>query len=952
MTDYPENGVKVFEFVELFESFNLGEVRAAVAGAAEPIDTHPGSPTRPPANVQSLAVAVRAARRDLLAFLGHPAVTADAVKLREAYGLMNTRGFDRARTSLAGVRSHADLPQLTSTTVAHAYSGPVSYSAFILGPPDAEGEPTPVRVNRVIVRGYEGPKVPAADLIALGGFLRAGADRKRLLDNECLYGLGGAEDLVQAIHEYAKLLPPAVTEEVNVIGVRVRLFQRYEERRTGPQQAVGLPGIFATWAGPPRRITAEQRFVALRSAFAHLALGDFLLRRRRVVAGADRDRLSTVYAAAARLVVDSGISPANALRGQVEAHAARQRGKLAAGLNALGLWEGFVPVLRFSALARAAGQAIDELEESAGKALESLRSAEDLIDQELQIAAEVEEEDLRTSIYLSNVELGELQEDKMDEQVALIRDKRRALAAQTAAGLFSRIAENPAKWVAISGAVEATVNFFAQRNELGHQLHMAEIDVDIAGIQREIAETELFIAERRKEHLAQRVEFLNNRKVDADLYLTLADLHEARAFRVLDSAILLAYLAERSLAFARGRELPPTIRFDYWADPDPDRITEPEKLNAVARLNAATIALKADFRDLTRLELELEDDNLQTFQEHISLSEHYPLEFARLLQEGETHFEYSLYQLSKRFPFSHKCRLYAAAVEVDALGPPGGPRGVLEHSGSFLVRQKDATVAGATRLIPTDDQLAEALRQQRIEGRGVASVGGVLYYVLAPDPFVSTLNSPLIPVETPDDMLPAERRRALEGYAPTGLWRFELHNLDELRVADVTMHFGLISGVDTDDLESTVEQLIAEYEADLAENGEPLDKITAFSLRQQFPDAFDELRTGTAVVPLERGDFPGGLANLRFKALVAQALDPSDRGLVGIRIRYGRDEAGYQRERVTVQGGFSEDLDAGPETVPVDDRFPVEGAWRVQLPDPQQVARLGDLRLFVMYSYE
>ena len=133
------------------------------------------------------------------------------------------------------------------------------------------------------------------------------------------------------------------------------------------------------------------------------------------------------------------------------------------------------------------------------------------------------------------------------------------------------------------------------------------------------------------------------------------------------------------------------------------------------------------------------DDNLQTFQEHISLSEHYPLEFARLLQEGEVHFEYSLYQLSKRFPFYYKCRLYGAAVEENETGPPGGPRRARTQRRVPRPGQ-GRDLRDAMRLVPTDAELADALRQQRTEGRGVAQVGGVLIYVLEPDPLVSTLN--------------------------------------------------------------------------------------------------------------------------------------------------------------------------------------------------------------------
>ena len=62
MADFPENGVKVFEFVDLFESFDLGEVRRALERANEPINTHPGSPTRTPADVQRARS--RSGRRD------------------------------------------------------------------------------------------------------------------------------------------------------------------------------------------------------------------------------------------------------------------------------------------------------------------------------------------------------------------------------------------------------------------------------------------------------------------------------------------------------------------------------------------------------------------------------------------------------------------------------------------------------------------------------------------------------------------------------------------------------------------------------------------------------------------------------------------------------------------------------------------------------------------------
>jgi hypothetical protein len=957
MANLPENDVTVFEFFEFFEltkRSSLGDVRAALDNALVAIDSHPGSPTPIPPDVRRRALDVTAARQQLKAFLSHRAVTVELPMLENAYRSMNARRFDVALESLAGVNSHAELPDISAATAEAAYSGPISFHAFIPGPPDSEGEPTTIGVTRTILRGYEGPPIPAADLVALNSFMRAGADRKRLLESECLHGLGGAANLVRAIDGYATLLPAAITDQVDVLGVRVDLFRRYAKRYKGPQQAVALPGICATWARPQsHEITPAQQFVALRSALAHLALGDHLWRLNRVY-GADRDLLGSVYVAATALVAESGISPRNALRGQIQAHAARQRAKLAAGLNALGLWDAFVPPVRYSTLKSVVTEAIEMALAYAGRAREFMDSAQERLGQILDLEGELELERESAEIYKDKVEIAWLEDKKADEQVELIKDQQKALKAQTAGGLFSLVASNaeiviggPPDPRTVAGITETLVNHYARDTELGHQLELAKRDADIAGVQRQIAAAEFTLSERRQEHLRQKLEFERNRRINADMLLYLAEVYEKPAARLLDAAILRAYLAERALAFAKGEEIAPVIRLDYWDNPDPD-LPEPAELDPIVRLTAAVEALKRDFELLKDPVLRAEEGP-DLFQEHISLREHYPLEFARLLQDGEMYFEYSMYMLSKRFPPVYKCRLYDQAVEVHSLGPEGA-RGVLEHAGAFLVRQKD--VREATRLVPRDDELAAALARQRQEGRGVASVGGVLYYVLPPERRLSTLKSALIRAEAPADLAPPELREGLEGYAPTGLWRLELFNLPELRISDITVHLGLLAGVGDRDFESRIKQLIREYEAELALDGEQLDKITEFSLRQQFPDALADLRTGSAAVALDRDQFPDLLANLRFKALVAQALDDNDRGVEGVRLRYAKPDAGFQRERVTQRGGFSENLDADVEILAPADRFPVEGSWRVELIDPRQFARLADVRLFVMYSYE
>ncbi|WP_157940193.1 hypothetical protein [Arthrobacter ruber] len=950
--------MKIFEFVDLFAAANLDEVRTALGDVVRPVDTHPGSVTPVPPDLRGRANDVRAAREELILFLGHSAMTEEAPALQEAYQSILSGKFGPAHRLLGRVHSHRDLPAITPATIDLAFSGPISFGAFIKGGVDAEGEPTIERVTRTICQGYKGPPVSATDIVALNKFFQPGAARKSLLDNEALQGIGTPPRLVEAIHSYALLLPEAATKKVNVLGAEIRLFQHYVAL-TGPRQILALPGVFVTSTGPARGITPVQQFAALRSAFAYLKLGDVLFRRHRILSTENRRLLCEVYEAAVRIVTDSAISPGNALRGQVITHAGRQCRLLRAGLNVLGLSEDFVPVMRWTALQAAADNKFQQLAQAAEGALNSLAAAQSLIGQQMNIVHELNEETLRTGILVDQIAIAGLEEGKSEEQVALIRDQLDVLAAQTMAGWASRISSaitSPQSFVGgalITGFIESSVNHFARSTELGHQLDIAKADVEIAEIRSHIAETELSLSQRRIQHLDQRLNFLTDNRVDADLYLTLAELHERRAARVLDTAILLAYLAERAWSFARGQDAP-LIRFDYWDNPSPDTVGEtPEDLDPLARLNAATDSLSKDLGELHDQDLHMSGDALRTFQIHISLSQHYPLEYARLLQDGETYFEYSLYQLNKDFPFSYMCRIYAVAVQIDATGPASGPRGVLEHTGAFLLRHKD--VRDTTRLVPTELEVRRAREEQRTEGRGVSPVGGVLSYVLEKNPIISTeiFSSPLLPVNAPNDLKPEALREGLEGYGPTGLWRLELHNLEELRIGDITIHFGVVAGVDTGDLETKIEQLVHDYETELAPNGEPLDKISGFSLQELFPDSFGALRTGTASVPLERKHFPASLTNLQFKALVLQATDNNDKGVEGIRLRYGRADANFQRERVSGRGGFSEDLDSEPETLPLDDRFPVEGPWQITLLDGEQAfTQLGDLRLFVMYSYQ
>ncbi len=119
----------------------------------------------------------------------------------------------------------------------------------------------------------------------------------------------------------------------------------------------------ATPSGSPRH-----KFVAIRSAFARLALGDQLFHKR-TLSDQDRQNITGIYDAAVRLLQEKGVSPDNPRRQQVEAHASQQKAKLQRRLNYLGLWDAFVPVQRYSKLEEVAEKQIADAKDAAGRIL-------------------------------------------------------------------------------------------------------------------------------------------------------------------------------------------------------------------------------------------------------------------------------------------------------------------------------------------------------------------------------------------------------------------------------------------------------------------------------------------------------------------------------------------------------------------------------------------------------
>jgi hypothetical protein len=357
-----------------------------------------------------------------------------------------------------------------------------------------------------------------------------------------------------------------------------------------------------------------------------------------------------------------------------------------------------------------------------------------------------------------------------------------------------------------------------QRNQLEHQQRIAETEKEIAENEVLIAQAEIEISKHRIEFYEQKLAFLQNNRLNPDFLYLLAEINERRAERLLEAAIFLAYLFERAIAFFLGKPEIRHIQFDY--------------LDRSGGIFVAAKALRKDFRHVQQEFAQVTQEQFDFFEEIVSLRESYPIQFNRFLQTGEMDFVYSLYRLSKRRPATHQCRLREVGVEVVGLLPPTGFSGTLTHYGRFLVRDKTATLLDpeATRLVPTDEQLAQALEEQRRLGLSVAAVGGVLYYDLDPD--VPELSLEFVSHIPPDSFT----LDLFERHGPTGLWRLEIRDHGQLSISDILLHFAIVSREsDPFALEPKVETLIRSYEAELAE-GDQLDRFSVFSLRQQFPD--------------------------------------------------------------------------------------------------------------------
>jgi hypothetical protein len=492
----------------------------------------------------------------------------------------------------------------------------------------------------------------------------------------------------------------------------------------------------------------------------------------------------------------------------------------------------------------------------------------------------------------------------------------------------------------IFGIGRSMVDFAARREELAIQHAGAEIDRRIAEHEARIARLEGQVAAFRREFVESRLEVTGGRRLNKDVYYALARTFEALARAQLETAVLFAYLYERAVAYFIGK---PGISPVQFGDAD----ATGGGTTAVQALLAAPAALRAQVEAITDELAKPDLPKPDEYVEQVSLRQAFPIEFAGLQQTGRMDFALSLYELERRRPGSWQARLTRAEVELVGLIPATGFSGNLTHMGRFLVRDRAATLDPAVdRLVPTAEQVAEALARQERGETASAAVGGVVVFDLGPDTKELDAHSQTAISQASQKFM----LDLIEGYGPAGLWRLQLRGLDLRLLADVvlTLHLRAFE-TDIFDLAPKIMELLDRFEREQEQLvGESLDRILVVSLRQRFPDELAALAAGPVTVDLAPADFPG-LDQPRVKAAVAQALDDGD-GIAGLGLEIARPDAGFALTRTTGAGGFSEDLSGPFPLVAEAERFPAAGAWRLRLTDPAQAGGLGDLRLFVLHD--
>lgn len=371
-----------------------------------------------------------------------------------------------------------------------------------------------------------------------------------------------------------------------------------------------------------------------------------------------------------------------------------------------GLTEGQIPITRFDRLKEVARMFAQTASRANREYVSFKASAEDhsFSVENLRRSAEVEREGIL--VELANLDSAAAEYHSVQEAVSSARERERLARAayddydrrgwriallEELSAWASSAQGNPRTKLRINGfqilglqggAIDpshriqeiagkrARTSFYMRRDELSRQIRTRAAEVRTTEAQRDAARTRkraasMRVQAARARHAAAESSYLSmrNQETGARLYFELSE-EVARGARIaLDRAIQVAHLMQR----AYGAEYGVTI----------DQIHgEYGGVEGAAGLFSGDILLRdIDYFDYHRTVMI--KDKQQNATHSISLARDFPIEFRRLLHNGEAEFALSLDTLQARYPGIYNARVKKVLVEFDGYIAERRPTGSL-----------------------------------------------------------------------------------------------------------------------------------------------------------------------------------------------------------------------------------------------------------------------------------
>ncbi|MGB1250784.1 MAG: hypothetical protein ACPG8W_09250 [Candidatus Promineifilaceae bacterium] len=432
-----------------------------------------------------------------------------------------------------------------------------------------------------------------------------------------------------------------------------------------------------------------------------------------------------------------------------------------------------------------------------------------------------------------------------------------------------------------------------EANRLNREINSADAYRDVATQQVqqaqarvEVAEQRIVLSQMQEQHARENLEFLTSREFTSAMWYNLA--REARRItrRYLDMAIEVAVMMEVAYRAETGRDLR-KIKYEYGFG----------HLNGM--LGADALLLDIDYFTLDYVRRKTKKAPMK---QSLSMADHFPMAFERLLNTGRTYFETTLEHFDRRYPGFYLQKVKQVEVVFVGLNGTEGVHGTLRNIGVSQFRRKNGSIVNMS--YPAD-------------------VMPLSEYNVRQDALVFQLDN--------------KELRLFENNGVATMWQLDLplatntFNLRQILDVQVVVYY---DGFFNQRLENQIVAALPNNDS----------ASRAMSLRLFAPDELFFLRgQGSAELALTSALFPANQTN---QTLTAYTLRASGDNVAGLQIRVdvGGDTHVFQLDGDGMADGAAFAAPIGRSLF---------DTWQFTIEDPNfDTADLTDLSLFVEYDFD